>query len=58
MILVSDAVAEVSHDTHENELKTMGRIFADVKTTEEVIALLGTMGLSDNSAPIGDTGSS
>ena len=45
MILVSDAVAEVSHDTHESELKTMGRIFADVKTTDEVIALLGTMGL-------------
>lgn len=41
MILVSDAVAEVSRDTHEGELKTMSRIFADVKTTDEVIALLG-----------------
>jgi nicotinamidase-related amidase len=43
MILVSDAVAEVSRDTHESELKTMSRIFADVKTTDEVIALLGTI---------------
>lgn len=40
MILVSDAVAEVSRDTHEAELQTMGRIFADVKTTDEVKALL------------------
>jgi nicotinamidase-related amidase len=45
MILVSDAVAEVSRDTHEGELKTMSRIFADVRTTDEVIALLGTIGL-------------
>jgi nicotinamidase-related amidase len=43
MILVSDAVAEVSRDTHEGELRTMNRIFADVKTTDEVIALLGTI---------------
>jgi hypothetical protein len=34
-ILVSDAVAEVSR-----ELKTMGRVFADVKTTDEVLAML------------------
>jgi ureidoacrylate peracid hydrolase len=40
MILVADAVAEVSRDTHEAELKTMSRIFADVKTTDEVVALL------------------
>jgi nicotinamidase-related amidase len=43
MILVKDAVAEVSRDTHEGELKTMSRIFADVKSTDEVIALLGTI---------------
>lgn len=43
MILVRDAVAEVSRDTHEAELKTMSRIFADVKTTDEVKALLGTI---------------
>jgi nicotinamidase-related amidase len=42
MILVSDAVAEVSRDTHEGELKTMGRIFADVKTTNEVVEMLET----------------
>ena len=40
-ILVSDAVAEVSQETHEGELKTMGRVFADVKTTDEVLAMLG-----------------
>ncbi|MGC1407852.1 MAG: cysteine hydrolase [Acetobacteraceae bacterium] len=40
MILVGDAVAEVSRDTHEAELRTMARIFADVKTTDEVIATL------------------
>jgi nicotinamidase-related amidase len=40
MILVSDAVAEVSRDTHASELKTMNRIFADVTTTDEVLALL------------------
>jgi nicotinamidase-related amidase len=40
MILVKDAVAEVHRDTHEAELKTMARIFADVKTTDEVVAML------------------
>jgi nicotinamidase-related amidase len=41
MILVSDAVvAEVSRDTHDAELKTMKRVFADVLTTEEAMALL------------------
>jgi ureidoacrylate peracid hydrolase len=40
MILVADAVAEVSRDTHQAELKTMARVFADVKTTDEVVALL------------------
>jgi len=27
-------------ETHEGELKTMGRVFADVKTTDEVLAML------------------
>jgi nicotinamidase-related amidase len=40
MIIVSDAVAEVHRDTHEGELKTMQRIFADVKSTDEVIKML------------------
>ena len=43
MILVSDAVAEVSRETHNSELKTMSRIFADVKTTDEVLELLGSI---------------
>jgi nicotinamidase-related amidase len=40
MILVSDAVAEVSRDSHEAELRTMNRVFADVTTTAEVKALI------------------
>jgi nicotinamidase-related amidase len=40
MIPVRDAVAEVDRDTHEAELKTMDRLFADVKTTDEVVAML------------------
>ena len=40
MIAVSDAVAEVDRTTHEAELTTMARIFADVKTTDEVIRML------------------
>jgi len=42
MILVKDAVAEVNRDTHEAELKTMARVFADVKTTSEVVAMLAS----------------
>jgi ureidoacrylate peracid hydrolase len=41
MIVVSDAVAEVDRTTHEAELRTMARVFADVKTTDEVIEMLG-----------------
>src|SRR5215813_2531547 len=40
MILVSDAVAEVDRTTHEAELKTMARLFADVKAADEVIEML------------------
>jgi nicotinamidase-related amidase len=43
MIVVSDAVAEVDRVTHEAELKTMARIFADVKTTDEVIRMLDSI---------------
>jgi ureidoacrylate peracid hydrolase len=41
MILVSDAVAEISRETHDSELKTMNRIFADVRTTDDVLEMLG-----------------
>jgi nicotinamidase-related amidase len=40
MILVGDAVAEVNRETHAAELKTMQRIFADVKITDEVVQML------------------
>lgn len=43
MIVVSDAVAEVSRDTHDSELKTMNRILADVKSTKEIETMLGTV---------------
>ena len=39
MILVKDAVAEVNRRTHDAELETMTRVFADVRTTEEVVAM-------------------
>ncbi len=35
-------MAEVNRDAHEAELKTMARIFADVKTTDEVVAMLAS----------------
>jgi nicotinamidase-related amidase len=44
MVLVSDAVAEVSRETHDAELKTMNRLFADVVTTGDVETLLQTLG--------------
>jgi ureidoacrylate peracid hydrolase len=40
MILVGDAVAEVDRETHAAELKTMQRIFAEVKSTDEVVEML------------------
>ncbi len=44
MIIVSDATAEIQREMHEAELKTMARIFADVKTTSEVIEMLKKIG--------------
>ena len=41
MILVSDAVAEVSREAHDVELRTMDRLFADVRSTDEVTGLVG-----------------
>jgi ureidoacrylate peracid hydrolase len=43
MVIVSDGVAEVHRDTHDAELKTMQRVFADVKTTDEVMAMLNSL---------------
>jgi ureidoacrylate peracid hydrolase len=42
MILVKDAVAEINRYTHEAELQTMARLFADVQTTDEVVAMLAS----------------
>ena len=42
MILVKDAVAEINRHTHEAELQTMARLFADVQTTDEVVAMLAS----------------
>ena len=41
MILVNDAVAEISREAHEVELRTMDRLFADVKSSGEVIGWVG-----------------
>jgi nicotinamidase-related amidase len=40
MILVEDAVAEGNRDLHDAEVKILGRTFADVHTTDGVIAML------------------
>ena len=40
MVLVEDAVAEQSQELHEAEVKILGRGFADVKSTGEVVASL------------------
>ena len=40
MIVVEDAVADRNREAHEAEIKTLGRTFADVKTTGEVVAML------------------
>jgi nicotinamidase-related amidase len=45
MILVEDAVAEGSRDLHDAEVKILGRAFADVKTTDEVITMLAGLSL-------------
>jgi hypothetical protein len=36
MIRVSDAVAEVSREAHDAELRTMDRLFADVSSSDEI----------------------
>jgi nicotinamidase-related amidase len=50
MILVKDAVAEVSRETHEAELKTMARVFADVTTAEVEVMLTGRRRISGRRA--------
>ena len=40
MIVVNDAVAEIHRDTHESELKTLARNFADVHSTSEILEML------------------
>lgn len=40
MILVEDAVAELDRDLHAAEVKILGRAFADVTTTDGMIAML------------------
>ena len=39
MIVVRDAVAEIDWTAHEAELTIMNRIFADLKTTDEVVQM-------------------
>ena len=43
MIVASDGVAEVSRQTHDAELQTMSRLFADVRATEEIEGLLSSV---------------
>jgi nicotinamidase-related amidase len=39
-IIASDAVAEVNRETHAAELQTMARVFGEVRSTEEITAIL------------------
>jgi nicotinamidase-related amidase len=43
MILVEDAVAETRRELHEAEVKILGLAFADVKTTDGVIAMFADL---------------
>lgn len=43
MILAGDAVAEVDRETHAAELRTMARVFADVKSNAEIVAMLAEL---------------
>ena len=43
MVVVSDATAETSREFHEAELKTIARVFGDVKSTNEVVAMLADL---------------
>ena len=40
MILVEDATAEIQREMHDAELKTMERLFADIKSADDVIEML------------------
>jgi nicotinamidase-related amidase len=40
--LAKDAVAEINRDTHEAEFQFMARLFANVQTTDEVVAMLAS----------------
>ena len=43
MIVASDAVADINRDAHDAELKTLARVFAELRTVDEVVtALIGT----------------
>jgi ureidoacrylate peracid hydrolase len=42
VILVKDGVADGNRDAHEAELKIMARVFADVTTTDDVMAMLAS----------------
>jgi ureidoacrylate peracid hydrolase len=50
MIVANDAVADRNRETHEAELKAMARVFADIKTTDEVIAMLRAVAPGANAA--------
>src|SRR3954452_18350715 len=43
MIIAGDAVAERTRARHEAELATLGRSFAEVKTTDNVLAMLAAL---------------
>jgi ureidoacrylate peracid hydrolase len=51
-IVVKDAVADVHRENHDAELRILGRIFADVKTIDEVVDMLDNFSASSDQGPI------
>jgi nicotinamidase-related amidase len=51
MIVVKDAVADVHRENHDAELRILGRVFADVKTIDEVVAMLDHFSASRDQGP-------
>jgi ureidoacrylate peracid hydrolase len=44
MIIIGDAVADIGRDNHAAELEILGRAFADVTTTDAMVAMLPRFG--------------
>lgn len=53
MIIAKNAVAAVFHEAHEAELRILARVFADVKTVDDVIAMFAVNAAQAGYPPMG-----